>query len=110
MSRKPYTTVEVAKAEGVPRATLQHWIKTGKIAAPRVRLVDGKAVRLWTEDQVKQVRRLKRWYAAARKAWAKVRARKIAALKKALSRPAVRAQMRSAAKNASEARRRSQSC
>jgi len=49
MSRKLYSTVEVAKAAGVPRATLQHWMKTGKIAAPRVRLRRNRAVRLWTD-------------------------------------------------------------
>jgi DNA-binding transcriptional MerR regulator len=58
MRRKLYTTIEVAKAAGVPRATLQHWIKTGKIAAPPVRLRDNRAVRLWTEAQRKRIRTL----------------------------------------------------
>jgi DNA-binding transcriptional MerR regulator len=58
MSRKRYTTVEVAKAAGVPRATLQHWIKTGKISAPPVRLLRNRAVRLWTEAQKKRIRKL----------------------------------------------------
>ena len=30
MSRKLYTTVEVSKAAGVPRATLQHGSKQGR--------------------------------------------------------------------------------
>jgi DNA-binding transcriptional MerR regulator len=58
VSRKLYTTVEVAKASGVPRATLQHWIKTGKLLAPRVRLLKNRAVRLWTEAQMKRIRKL----------------------------------------------------
>jgi hypothetical protein len=58
MSRKLYTTIQVAKAAGVPRATLQYWIKTRKISAPRVRLLHNRAVRLWTEAQKKQIRKL----------------------------------------------------
>lgn len=58
MSRKVYTTVEVAKATGVPRATLQYWVKTGQISAPPVRLVRNRAVRLWTEAQKRQIRKL----------------------------------------------------
>jgi excisionase family DNA binding protein len=59
MSRRLYTTVEVAKAANVPRATIQYWIATGRLSAPRVRLVEGKAVRLWTETQVSKARKLK---------------------------------------------------
>jgi hypothetical protein len=59
MNRKRFTTVEAAAAAGIPRATLQYWIKTGKIAAPVVRLVGGKATRLWTEAQIGRIRRLK---------------------------------------------------
>jgi excisionase family DNA binding protein len=51
MSQRLYSTIEVAKATGVPRATLQHWIKTGRISPPRVRLRRNKAVRLWTDAQ-----------------------------------------------------------
>jgi DNA-binding transcriptional MerR regulator len=58
MSRKLYTTVEVSKAAGVKRPTLQHWIKTGKISPPPVRLRDNRAVRLWTDAQMKRIRRL----------------------------------------------------
>jgi len=59
MSRKLYTTVEVAKAAGVPRATLQHWIKTKRILAPAVKLVGGKGTRLWSGAKIAQVRKLK---------------------------------------------------
>jgi len=58
MSRKLYTTVEVAKAAGVPRATLQHWFRTGKISAPPIRLRRNRAVRLWTDAQMKRIRTL----------------------------------------------------
>ena len=58
MSRRLYTTIEVAKAAGVPRATLQYWIKTRKIGAPRVQLRGSKAVRLWTDAQRKRIQTL----------------------------------------------------
>jgi DNA-binding transcriptional MerR regulator len=58
VNRKLYTTIEVAKAAGVPRATLQHWMKTGKISAPPVRLRHNRAVRLWTEAQRKRIQTL----------------------------------------------------
>jgi len=63
MSRKLYTTVEVARAAGVLRPTLQYWIKTGKISAPPVQLRHGIAVRLWTSAQVKLIRALKGTFA-----------------------------------------------
>jgi DNA-binding transcriptional MerR regulator len=59
MNRKLSTTVEVAAAAEVPRATLQYWIKTGQISAPAVQLVDGKAVRFWTEAQKREIRKMK---------------------------------------------------
>jgi len=65
MSRKLYSTVEVAKAAGVLRPTLQYWIKTGKIAAPPVQLRGGRAVRLWTDAQMRQIRALKGTFPSA---------------------------------------------
>jgi len=59
MNQRLYTTVEVAQVTRIPRATLQHWIATRKISAPRVRLVKGRAVRLWNQAQVEQARKLK---------------------------------------------------
>jgi hypothetical protein len=58
MSQQLYTTIEVSKAAGVPRSTMQYWIKTGKISAPRVRLLRNRAVRLWTEAQKTRIRTL----------------------------------------------------
>src|SRR5215469_4895753 len=59
MKRKLLNTYEAAKAAGVHRPTLQFWIKTAKISAPRVQLIGGKAVRLWTPTQVREIRKLK---------------------------------------------------
>jgi len=59
VSQRLYTTVEVAKLTKIPRATLQFWISTRKISAPRVRLVKGRAVRLWNAAQIEKARKLK---------------------------------------------------
>ncbi len=59
VSQTLYTTVEVAKMTRIPRATLQHWIATRKISAPRVKLVKGRAVRLWNSAQIEKARDLK---------------------------------------------------
>ena len=59
MSSKLLSTVEVADEVGVPRATLQYWIKEGKIAAPKTRLRNGVAVRLWATADVEKARKLK---------------------------------------------------
>jgi DNA-binding transcriptional MerR regulator len=71
MKRKVYTTVEVARAARVPRATLQHWIKTGKISAPPVRLLRNRAVRLWTEAQKNRIRKLSGTFASGPKKMAR---------------------------------------
>jgi DNA-binding transcriptional MerR regulator len=59
VSPELYTTVQVAKVTKIPRAALQHWIATRKIAAPRVKPVKGKAVRLWSQAQIEKARELK---------------------------------------------------
>lgn len=59
MSRKLYSTVEVARAAGVLRTTLNYWVRTKKISAPPVRLRHNRAVRLWTDAQRKQIRKLR---------------------------------------------------
>jgi excisionase family DNA binding protein len=59
MSSKLLSTVEVADKIGVPRATLQYWIKRGKLKAPKTRLQDGVAVRLWAASDVGKAKKLK---------------------------------------------------
>jgi excisionase family DNA binding protein len=60
MSAHHYTTAEAAEAAGITRATLQAWLKTGRIKGPRLRLrEDGKAVRLWTAIDVVRISELK---------------------------------------------------
>jgi excisionase family DNA binding protein len=59
MSSKLLSTVEVAEEVGVPRATLQYWIKEGKLSAPKTKLRNGVAVRLWAAGDVEKARKLK---------------------------------------------------
>jgi len=59
VSPELYTTVQVARMTKIPRATLQFWIRTRKISGPRVKLVKGKAVRLWSQAQIEKARELK---------------------------------------------------
>ena len=59
MGKKLYTTADVVKVAGIPRATLQFWVATRKISAPKVQLRGGKAVRLWTEADIERVRKFK---------------------------------------------------
>jgi len=59
VSLKTCTTQQAAKAVGITRATLQAWISKGKLKAPRTRLVDGHAVRLWTDSDIARLRVVK---------------------------------------------------
>jgi hypothetical protein len=44
---------------GIPRATLQAWMHTKKIAQPRLTIRNGRAVRLWNKAQIEKARELK---------------------------------------------------
>jgi excisionase family DNA binding protein len=59
VSSKTYTTGEAAEAVDITRQTLQAWISKGKLEAPKTQLRDGRAVRLWTESDVAQLRKVK---------------------------------------------------
>ena len=39
--------------------TLQSWIKSRKLKAPATRLRNGRAVRLWTEEDIARLREVK---------------------------------------------------
>jgi len=56
---KPCTTEDAALSVGISRATLQFWIAAGKIKAPDVQLVEGKAVRLWDRDDLANLAKVK---------------------------------------------------
>jgi DNA-binding transcriptional MerR regulator len=59
MSSKLLSTVAVAKEIGVARSVLQYWIKEGIVNAPKTKLRNGVAVRLWTAADVEKARKLK---------------------------------------------------
>ncbi len=54
-----WTTGEAAKAAKISRASLQEWIRLKKIVAPAVRLIKGKAVRVWDASDIKKLRVVK---------------------------------------------------
>ena len=56
---KRMTTGDAAKAAQISRATLQVWIADGTIRAPKTQLVEGKAMRLWSHDDLKRLRAVK---------------------------------------------------
>lgn len=60
MSPTTYSTGEAAKAAGITRATLQAWITKGWVKAQRVRVVNGRAVRLWTQKDIAHLREVKK--------------------------------------------------
>lgn len=54
-----YSTPEAAKKCGIHHITLQRWISAGKFKAPRKTRVGGVVVRLWTDSDLKLVRKFK---------------------------------------------------
>jgi predicted site-specific integrase-resolvase len=56
---KGISSVHAARKAGISRATLQAWIASGKISAPDVQLVGGKAVRLWTAGDIARLTKFK---------------------------------------------------
>jgi excisionase family DNA binding protein len=60
VSPKTFTTGQAADEVEITRQTLQTWISKGKLKAPKTQLRNGRAVRLWTESDVAQLRRVKK--------------------------------------------------
>jgi excisionase family DNA binding protein len=56
-----YTTKIAAKRVGVTRATIQQWIKDGRVQAPGIQVRPGKSpVRLWKHANILFLRGLKK--------------------------------------------------
>ncbi len=53
------STQKAARLTGIGQATLQRWVKTRKLKAPKLTRVGGVAVRLWSEREVDRIRRHK---------------------------------------------------
>ena len=57
--RDRLTTAEAAKEVGIARITLQGWIRSGRVKAPKPIIRKGRAVRLWSESDVKRLAQIK---------------------------------------------------
>ena len=57
--RDRLTTAEAAKAAGIARHTLQGWIRNGRVKAPKPVIENGRAVRLWSDADMKRLTQVK---------------------------------------------------
>lgn len=55
-----YTTEEAAKKVGIHQVTLQRWIKAGKVNAPEPTLIGAVGYRLWSLEEIEEVKAVKR--------------------------------------------------
>jgi predicted DNA-binding transcriptional regulator AlpA len=56
---KSYSTIQVAKLLGITSATLHRWIRQRKVKAPPIQTLGEVQVRIWTSEDVEQVRKFK---------------------------------------------------
>jgi len=54
------TTSEAAKIVGIHLATLQRWIAQGKVKAPRPTLIGAVGYRLWSADDITELKEVKK--------------------------------------------------
>jgi len=54
-----YSTVQVARTVGVDKQTLLRWLWSAKIPEPKHFAIGGQKIRLWTDRDVKNVRKYK---------------------------------------------------
>jgi excisionase family DNA binding protein len=55
----PLTTRYAAKEVGISLMTLQRWIANEDIRAPRLQIVNGRAMRIWEPGDLERLRLLK---------------------------------------------------
>jgi predicted site-specific integrase-resolvase len=53
-----YSTREAAKKLGIPHTTLATYIAVGKIPSPKAEITGRTTTQIWTEAEIKNVRRL----------------------------------------------------
>ena len=56
---KHSNTQKAAKAAGIAVMTLHRWMVAGRVKAPKLRIRDGRAVRLWGKADLARLRKLK---------------------------------------------------
>ena len=60
LGTKVYSTVQVARLIGISSNTLHRWIREKRVKAPPIQsLLDMQAVRVWTEEDVKELMKFK---------------------------------------------------
>jgi len=59
VSMSPLSTVQVAKAAGVTRVTLERWLLSGKVPRPKSIKIGLGNFRQWTSADVERVRKYK---------------------------------------------------
>jgi predicted site-specific integrase-resolvase len=55
----PVSTRYAAKAVGISLMTLQRWIADGDIRPPKLQIVNGRATRLWDNDDLERLEQTK---------------------------------------------------
>jgi hypothetical protein len=53
------TTQQAAEAAGIAAMTLHRWVVAKRLKAPKLRIRNGRAVRLWSNADLEQLRKLK---------------------------------------------------
>jgi excisionase family DNA binding protein len=53
------TTAEAAKKIGIHQITLQRWITSGKVRAPKPTLIGAVGYRLWSPEDIDQLKAVK---------------------------------------------------
>ena len=56
---KPCNTQQAAKAAGIAVMTLHRWVVAKRLKAPKLRIRNGRAVRLWGKADLARLRKLK---------------------------------------------------
>jgi predicted site-specific integrase-resolvase len=56
---KACNTLQAAQAAGISNMTLHRWIVAAKVKAPKLRIRNGRAVRLWGQADLTRLRKLK---------------------------------------------------
>ena len=54
-----YSTAEVARIIGVNKSTLLRWLYASRVPEPKHVTYGGQDLRMWTEDELKRVKRYK---------------------------------------------------
>jgi predicted site-specific integrase-resolvase len=57
---KPCNTQQAAKAAGIAVMTLHRWVVAKKLKAPKLRIRNGRAVRLWGKADLARLRNVRR--------------------------------------------------